>query len=203
MLRTSPVDILFAGDPSSRIAGPAEITQAVLAVRPITGGADDFTRPVAAAGDRGTLVKARRFTLAGSYPPFSAIGEAGTLFAAPVTLGRGYLALKLSSGAGRLTGHKPLNVVGTSRVTPPPFEAEWTVGISRRVPFDPMPEGRICAPSPASRVNEVKDAVRSASALRDTNYLSLSATRRLTFADLRSVQSGQRFGDRRKVTHYA
>lgn len=160
VLRTPPVDINFAGDPSSRIAAPAEITQTVLAVRPVIGGADDFTRSVAAAGDRGTFVKARRLTLPGSFPPFTAVGEAGDMYAAPSVLGRGYLALKLSSTAGRLTGHKALNVVGASRVTPPAYEAEWTVGISQRVPFDPMPEGRICAASPEPRVSEATPARR-------------------------------------------
>lgn len=202
VLPFAPVDIMFVGDPSSRIVGPATITRTVLAVRPINGGSDDFVRPVTAAGDRGTFVKARRSTLPGAYPPFTAAGEAGAFFVSPPARGRGYLALKLSSGAGHLTGHKALNVVGSSRVTPPAYQAEWTIGISRRVPFDPMPDGRVCDTSPTRRVNEVKDAVKSASALRDTNYLSLRATRRLTFADLRSVQSGQRFGDRRKVIHY-
>lgn len=203
VLPAPPVDILFAGDPSSRIAGPADITQTVLAIRPITGGSDDFVRPVAAAGDRGTFVKARRVTLPGGFPPFTAVGEADAMYAAPSVLGRGYVALKLSSDAGRLTGHRALNTVGASRITPAPYEAEWTVDISQRVPFDPMPEGRLCAGSPDPRVEEVKEAVRSASALRDTNFLSLRATRSLTFADLSSVQEGQRFGDRRKVINYA
>lgn len=203
VLPMAPVDILFAGDPSSRTVGPTEITQTVLAVRPITGGADAFVRPVAAAGDRGTFVQARRVTLPGAFPPFTAVGEADGMFAAPTVHGRGYIALKLSSDAGRLTGHKALNTVGASRITPAPYEAEWTVDVSQRVPFDPFPEGRICAASPEPRVKEVMEAIRSASALRDTDYLSLRATRSLTFADLSSVQNGQRFGDRRKVINYA
>ncbi len=203
VLPLKPVDVLYAGDPSSRIVAPADILETVLAVRPVMGGADDFVRPVAAAGDQGTFVKARRITLPGNFPPFSAVGDGDAMFAAPSVLGRGYLALKLSSSAGRLTAHKALNVVGASRITPAAYHAEWTVAIVQRVPFDPMPEGRMVAASPEARVDEVKSAVRSASALRDTNFLSLRATRRLTFADLRSVQPGQRFGDRRKVLNYA
>ena len=203
VLPTAPVDVLFAGVPSSSFAAPAEILQTVLAVRPVTGGEEDFVRPVAAAGDKGTFVQARRVTLPGGFPPFSAVGEAGGFFVAPVEAGRGYLALKLSSDAGRLTAHVPLNVVGVSRITPAAYSAEWTVDISRRIPFEPEPEGRIVAASPEPRIEEVKEAVKAASALRDTNFLSLRATRRLTFADLRSVQKGQRFGDRRRIINYA
>jgi len=203
VLPAAPVDVLVAGDPSSRFVAPAEIRQTVLAVRPITSGENDYVRPVAAAGDKGAFVKARRHTLPGSFPPFSAVDEGGLLFAAPAYLGRGYVALKLSSEAGRLTGHKALNVVGTSRITPAAYSAEWTVDISRRVPFAPEPEGRVVASSPEPRVREVSEAVQSASALRDTSFLSLKATRRLTFADLRSVQEGQRFGDRRRIINYA
>lgn len=203
VLPAAPIDVMFSGDPSSRFVAPADIRQVVLAVRPITGGTDDFVRQVAAAGDKGTFVKARRHTLPGSFPPFTAVGDGGVLFAAPVRSGRGYVALKLSSEAGRLTAHKALNVVGASRITPAAYQAEWTVDISRRVPFEPEPEGRVVAASPEPRVKEVRDAVRNASALRDTSFLSLNATRRLTFADLRSVQERQRFGDRRRIINYA
>jgi len=203
VLPAAAVDVLFAGDPSSRSAAPSEIRQTVLAVRPIASGNNDYVRPVAAAGDKGTFVKARRRTIPGCFPPFTPLGEAGLLFAAPSTSGRGYVALKLSSEAGRLTAHKALNVVGASRITPAAYQAEWTVDVSRRVPFEPEPEGRVVAASPEPRVKEVCDAVCAVSALRDTTFLSLNATRRLTFADLRSVQEGQRFGDRRRIINYA
>lgn len=194
-------DIMFLDEPSSNFIGPETITEAVLAVRPVGSGADDFARPLATPGDLGAFVSARRRALPTSFPPFSALGD-GDNFIAPVTISCGYLALKFSRQAGRHTAHEPLNVVGFSRITPPGYEAEWTADLSEVVPYSPEPEGCWVDPPATTRVEEVKDAIRSASALRDTNYLSLQATRRLTFADLRSVKPGQRFGDRRRNIAY-
>ena len=116
---------------------------------------------------------------------------------------RGYLAMRLSPEAGRQTGHVALNTVGASRITPAAYEAHWTVHVGRRVPSEALPEGRLVDASARPRLAEVEDAVRSASALRDQNYLNLRGTRRLTFADLRSVKPGMRFGDRRRIISYA
>jgi len=199
--------LVFGGPAASRVVAPSEIRETVLVVRPIASGDDDYVRPVAAAGDVGTLVTARRLTVPNGFPIFAPVGHhrpAGVPLAnmvAPVSVARSVLVMRLTGAPGRQTGHKALNCVGASRITPPPYSAGWTVHVARAVPRLHLPEGRLVAPSSAPRVREVEEAVRSASALRDYpgNRLNLSATRRLTFADLRAVRAGQRFGDRKRI----
>ena len=179
-----------------RLAGPRKLDETILAVRPsIAGGA--YVRPAAVNGDNGTFVAASRQLQTGVEAVFTPAGRGGRRTVAPVAIINGYTSLKYSGRSSAATAHHPLNVVGKSRVTRKPFSACWTVGWSRQLPRGRFAQGRKVAARSEPLVLTFIEAVKAASALRDEDAISLKATRRLTFADIRNIKAGTRFGDRR------
>ena len=191
--------MLIAGRGQSfRRAGPRKLDETVLAVRPsIAGGA--YVRPAAVDGDNGAFVAASKKLQTGVEARFTPAGRGGLRTVAPVAIANGYISLKFSRKAGVSTAHHPLNVVGKSRVTRKPFSACWTVGWSRQLPRGRFAQGRKVAAASEPLVLTFIEAIKAASALRDEDAISLKATRRLTFADIRNIPAGTKFGDRRSI----
>lgn len=179
-----------------KLAGPAVLKERVLAIHPVNADAD-YVRPAASTGDNGTFISASKKLQSGVEAVFTPVRRGGLRIVAPAAIVRGYISLKFSAQAGRLTGHKPLNVVGKSRVARLPFTAAWTVGWSRVLTRSRMPQGRRVAGRSEPLVTGFMEAIKAASAARDTDSISLNATRRVTFADLRNLKAGITFGDRR------
>ena len=177
------------------IVAPVDVGVRVLAIR--TGSGDDFSRPVATAGDTGAFIQTRRRQVEGAHVAFTAAGRGGGRFAAPAVIARGYTALSFSDSPGRRAARAPLNVVGKSRVMRDPYTANFLVDWHQSRPRSRLPAmTRVAAPSePVAR--RLMEAVVDAQAARDRDTISFSATRRLTYADLRSLQAGARYGDRR------
>lgn len=179
------------------IVAPVDVGVRVLAIR--TGTGDDFSRPVATAGDTGTFIETRRRQIDGAHAPFTAAGRGGGRFAAPVVIARGYTALSFSDSPGRRAARVPLNVVGKSRVMRDPFTANFLVDWHRTKPRSRLPAmTRVAAPSEPVAMR-LMEAVVDAQAARDRDTISFSATRRLTYADLRSLRAGARYGDRKGI----
>ena len=177
------------------IVAPVDVGVRVLAIR--TGSGDDFSRPVATAGDTGTFIETRRRQVEGAHVPCTASGRGGARFTAPVVIARGYTALSFSDSPGRRAARAPLNVVGKSRVMRDPYTANFLVDWHRAKPRSRLPAmTRVAAPSEPVAMR-LMDAVVDAQAARDRDTISFSATRRLTYADLRSLSAGARYGDRR------
>lgn len=200
-LPVAKMPIVVAGRAARiRTVAPNDLGVKVLAVRPITSG-EDFVRPVATPGDRGAFVSASRQLQPDARAVFTPAGTGGRRFVAPVAVSQGYLSLKFSDTPGQITSHKPLNVVGKSRVTRKAFTAAWTVDWSRRLPRSRIPPGRKVAARSEPQVKLMMDAIQSASAARDTNAINLRGTQRLTYSELRSLPAGIRYGQRKKVTN--
>lgn len=179
-----------------RLAGPSVLKERVLAIHPVTSDAA-YVRSVASSGDDGTFISSSKHLKSGVKAVFTPVRKGGLRIAAPVAITQGYLSLKYSAQSGRLTGHRPLNVVGKSRVARKAFTAAWRVGWSRQIPRSRIAQGRLVAARSEPLVQGFMEAIKSAAALRDTDFISLNATRRLTFADLRNLKAGTKFGDRR------
>ena len=179
-----------------RQAGPRKLDETILAIRPSVAGGD-YVRPAAVNGDNGAFVAASRQLQTGVEAVFSPAGRGGRRVVAPVAIVNGYTSLKYSGKSSAATAHHPLNVVGKSRVTRKPFSACWTVGWSRQLPRGRFAQGRKVAAPSEPLVATFIEAVKAASALRDEDAISLNASRRLTFADIRNIKAGTCFGDRR------
>lgn len=177
------------------IVAPVDVGVRVLAIR--TGSGDDFSRPVATAGDVGTFVQTRRRQVDGAHVAFTAAGRGGGRFAAPVVIARGYTALSFSDSPGRRAARAPLNVVGKSRVMRDPYTANFLVDWHQSRSRSRLPAMTRVAASSEPVARRLMEAVVDAQAARDRDTISFSATRRLTYADLRSLQAGARYGDRR------
>lgn len=201
---TAPIgrkSVMIVGRAGSRIIAPDDLGETILAIRPVSAGTD-FARPAATPGDRGTFVSSSRKQIDGAGAVFTPAGKGGRRIAAPVAIAHGYLSLKFSGTAGQITSRRSGNVVGLSRVTRKPYTANWTVDWSRRVPRSRLPAGRICAASSEPQVAKLMEAILSASALRDQNSITLKATQRLTYADLRALKAGTRFGQRKRISKH-
>lgn len=187
---------LVAGRAGSRAAMPRAPKVTVLAIR--TGQAA-FARPVATPGDAGAFVAARRKLVDGGRVAMTPTGAGGRRTVAPVAVARGYLALKFSDRPGRIAPRAPSNVVGRSRIARRPYTGNWTVDWSRRAPVSRLAPGRRVAASSRPIVAALMGAIVDAQAARDNHTITLAASRRLTYADIRSIRAGTIFGQRRKV----
>lgn len=187
---------LIVGRAGSRTAFGADLGVTVLAIRT---GQSSFARPAATPGDAGAFVEAQRKLIDGARVAMTPVRRGGLRIVAPAAVARGYLSLKYSDKPGRLAPRAPSNVVGRSRVTRAPFTGNWLVGWSRRVTGSALPSGRLVAPRSEPLVETLMGAIVDAQAARDNHTITLSATRRLTYADIRSIKPGTTFGQRRKA----
>lgn len=178
------------------IVAPNDLGIRTLAVR--LGSGDTFERPAATPGEAGTFVQSRRRQVDGARTVFTPAGAGGRRTVAPGAITRGYVSLRFSDEPGRRAARAPLNVVGRSRVMRAPFTANYLVEWARRIPRSRLQPGRRVSARSEPTVLRLMQAIVSAQAARDVNTITLSATRRLTYADLRSVKSGTRYGDRRR-----
>jgi hypothetical protein len=201
---TAPIGrkhVLLAGRAGSRIVASSDLNETVFAIRPVSAGTA-FVRPAATRGDQGTFVSSSRKLIEGKSTIFTPAGRGGLRIAAPVAIAHGYLSLKFSGTPGQITSRRAANVVGRSRVTRKAYSAAWTVDWSRPVPRSRFPAGRICAARSEPQVASLMDAILSASALRDENSITLTATQRLTYADLRAAKTGVRYGQRKRISSH-
>lgn len=190
------VPATVVGRPSKMFfVAPVDVGLSTLAVR--TGSGDDFTRPLVTPGDVGSFVQSRRRQVDGVKVPFTPSGRGGGRFCAPSVVARGYLSLSFSDSAGRRAARKPLNVVGKSRVMRRPYTANFLVDWRRTKPRSRMPPMTKVAAQSEPVVASLMAAVMDARAARDHDTISLSATRRVNYSDLRSLRASAKYGDRR------
>ncbi|WP_197975627.1 phage tail protein I [Rhizobium sp. CFBP 8762] len=180
-----------------RLAGPLTLPLDVLAVRPLTGSQTDV-RSVVSRGDRQIVAHAARRQIDGATAIFKPVGRSGRQVVAPVTVANGYIAMRFSYSAGRTTAHKPLNIVGRSRLMRPAYTAAWTVDWSRPIAPSRFPTGRKVAGSSTAQAVRLMTAIQSAAALRDVNAIDFKATDRLTYADLHAIRPATRYGQRKR-----
>lgn len=200
---TAPIGrkvVMLAGRGGSRTVAPVDLGATVLAVRPVSAGAE-FVRPVATSGDRGTFVASSRKQIEGARTIFTPVRQGGLRITPPVAIANGYLSLRFSGTPGQIASRGPASVVGRSRVTRKAYSANWIVDWHHEIPRSRMPPGRKVAAKSEASVAILMDAIRSASALRDENSITLRSTQRLTYADLRSVKAGSKFGQRKRIIH--
>lgn len=200
----SKQNVIIAGRAGSRYVAPSDLGDIVLAIRPVGSGRNDFVRPAATPGDAGAIVAAQRKLAESGFAVFTPVCgcKGGRFIVAPQAVARSYLSLRLSRQPGRIAARAPLNVVGRSRVPRPAFTAAWTVDWSRQLPRSHIPQGRKVFASPEPVVAGLRQAIQDASAARDRNALSLNATTRLTFADIRAIKAGTTFGQRKRIMPY-
>lgn len=161
------------------------------------GSGSDYYRNAVTPGDQAAFVQSRRRQIPEAKTVFTPVAKGGRMIVAPVAIARGYVSLLFSDQAGRLASRAPLNVLGKSRVMRAPYTANYLVDWSRQVPRSRLPPGRRVAASSEPIVRELMSAVADSQAMRDQNSLSLKATRRLSYQDIRAMKSGARYGDRR------
>ncbi|WP_405030660.1 phage tail protein I [Methylobacterium sp. WCS2018Hpa-22] len=186
---------MIVGRGGSRTVAPSDVGVNTLAVR--LGTADSFTRETATPGERGALIQTRRQQIEGARAHFTPEGRGGRRFVAPSVIAFGFTSLKFSDQPGKLASRGPSNVVGKSRVMRSAYTANFLVDWSREVPMTKLPRGRKVAAPSEPVVREIMEAIVDAQAMRDRNTLSLRATRRLTYADVRALEGGTRYGERR------
>lgn len=195
VLPIEPLNVLVVGKPGPRFLAPARLPAKTVAV---AYGAlnEEFTRPLAALGDQGAFIESRRQTKAGAFPPLTGAGRGGLFIAAPNLILRGFTSLKFSDQPGRRASRGPSNVLGRSRVKRAAYTANYLVDWRVEAPRSTFPPGRKVAPASEPLVQGFMDAIASAQAARDRSSISLSATRRLTYADVRQIKAGTRYGNR-------
>lgn len=196
VLPVTKQNVLVIGRAGSRFVAPNDSGAVVLAVRTGATG-DNFTRGAATPGDEGTFIASRRRQVDSGTAAMTPLGRGGLRIIAPVAIAQGYLSLRFSDQPGRLTSRAPSNVLGRSRIARAPYTANFLVSWEKKIPRSRLAPGRRIAAPSEPLVRGLMDAIASAQALRDRNSISLSATRRLTYADLRRLKAGMRFGDRR------
>lgn len=195
VLPIAPRNVLIVGRPGPMFLAPDRLPVKTVAVSYGALG-DAFTRPLAALGDQGGFIESRRQMKVGTFPPLTGVGRGGLFIAAPNLILRGFLSLKFSDQPGRLASRGPSNVLGRSRVKRAPYTANYLVKWKVEAPRSAFPPGRKVAPASEPLVRGFMDAIASVQAARDRASISLSATRRLTYADARQIKAGTRYGNR-------
>lgn len=189
------LNVLVAGRPGPMYLAPDRLPVQTVAVSYGAGG-QEYTHPVAVLGDQGAFIESRRRLKVGAFPPLTGAGRGGLFIAARDVIVQGFLSLKFSDQEGRRASRGPSNTLGRSRVQRAPFTANYLVAWKVTAPRSAFPAG--CKVSPASEplVAGFMEAIASAQAARDRTSISLSATRRLTYADARQIKAGARYGNR-------
>lgn len=106
-----------------------------------------------------------------------------------------YESFRLNDGLS--TGVAPTamrNVVGRSRLRRPAFTVGLLVHAPRSVQHSFFPKGRVARAAPWKLIEELEQAIVSASAARDTPFMDINSTRPLTYADLAHLPDDATYG---------